>query len=125
MSNELKECRICFTHEETDDNPLISPCQCNGTSKFVHKLCLNEWRNFNRGREAWTKCMECKANYLIYRKYPEETFFYPTSKKLPLLYFVQSFTAFCCGLLLWTIEYHTDYLAIKILNFDQNIHDNK
>lgn len=125
MSNELKECRICFTHEETDNNPLISPCQCNGTSKFVHKLCLNEWRNFNRGREAWTKCMECKANYLIYRKYPEETFFYPTSKKLPLLYFVQSFTAFCCGLLLWTIEYHTDYLAIKILNFDQNIHDNK
>ncbi len=122
MSDEIKECRICFTEEETEENPFISPCKCRGTSKYVHKLCLNQWRNFNREREAWNKCMECKATYLIYRKFPQENFFYP-SKNLPLIYFAQSITSFVIGLLIWTIEYYTNYLAIRILNFNQKEKD--
>lgn len=118
MSDEKKECRICFD-EGTDDDPLISPCNCKGTSAYVHKSCLSNWRNFNRDREAWNICMECHAEYIISRKYPTEKFFYDTNYKLPLLYFLQSVIGFCGALLIWCIEYNTNHLAVKILNFDK------
>ena len=32
-------CRICF-EDENDNNPLINPCKCNGSIRFVHEECL-------------------------------------------------------------------------------------
>ena len=55
------ECRLCFD-EDTLDN-LIAPCKCSGTSKYVHKNCLNEWRMLADNREAYNKCFECNYNY--------------------------------------------------------------
>jgi len=117
MSEEKKECRICFD-EGTDDDPLISPCKCKGTSAYVHKSCLSNWRNFNRNSEAWNICMECHAEYIISRKYPIENFLYDTRYKLPVIYFSESMFGFSGGLLIWYIEYNTDYLAVKMLNFN-------
>lgn len=36
-------CRICLSDEETEENPFISPCKCDGSVKFVHIRCLQEW----------------------------------------------------------------------------------
>ena len=118
MSEEKKECRICFD-EGMDNDPLISPCKCKGTSAYVHKSCLSNWRNFNRDREAWNICMECHAEYIISRKYPIEKFLYDTHYKLPEIYFYESLFGFSGGLLVWCIEYNTDYLAVKMLNFNK------
>ena len=41
-SKENKICKICF-EKETKLNPLISPCLCEGTIKFVHQSCLKNW----------------------------------------------------------------------------------
>ena len=52
-----KSCRICFigdedlTEEErkkkersiNDKNPLISPCSCTGSTKYIHLDCLRLW----------------------------------------------------------------------------------
>jgi hypothetical protein len=35
-------CRICLVEEERDD-PLISPCNCGGTMKFIHLSCFKKW----------------------------------------------------------------------------------
>lgn len=35
-------CKICLSEEE-DNNPLISPCNCTGSMKFIHVGCLKEW----------------------------------------------------------------------------------
>ena len=40
--NTDKQCRICFTNNE-DISPLISPCSCTGSSKYIHLLCLQQW----------------------------------------------------------------------------------
>ena len=40
-ANEM--CRICWVSEEEDHNPLIAPCKCDGTVKYVHLNCLKEW----------------------------------------------------------------------------------
>ena len=70
LDNDI-ECRICFD-EEVDDE-LISPCRCNGTSKYIHRKCLNRWREFQRGREGERHCMECKEEYIVRRRYRWET----------------------------------------------------
>ena len=71
MNNENKECRICF-EEESFDNKLINPCLCNGTSKYVHISCLNQWRNSGTNQMARLQCSECRYNYRIVFLYPSE-----------------------------------------------------
>ena len=36
-------CRICYCDETEVDSPLISPCSCSGTMKFIHFFCLQTW----------------------------------------------------------------------------------
>ena len=38
-----KVCRICNGDEDTDENPLVHPCQCSGTMKNIHLECLRQW----------------------------------------------------------------------------------
>ena len=63
MTNILikKQCRICL--DDNDQDELFSPCKCNGTSKYVHRSCLNTW--IESSSEAKTECMECKYKYQI------------------------------------------------------------
>ena len=35
-------CRVCFCGEE--EGPLLAPCRCRGSVRYVHASCLNEWR---------------------------------------------------------------------------------
>ncbi|CAG9318861.1 unnamed protein product [Blepharisma stoltei] len=37
------QCRICLYDNSTKADPLISPCKCSGTMKYVHINCLKEW----------------------------------------------------------------------------------
>ena len=41
-SDPDKQCRICFSNDEKI-SPLISPCSCIGSSKYIHLLCLQKW----------------------------------------------------------------------------------
>jgi len=40
---ESVTCRICLADEITEENPLICPCKCSGTMKYIHLMCLREW----------------------------------------------------------------------------------
>ena len=42
-SNRL--CRICYGEEENDENPLLQPCTCSGSMKYIHLNCLKTWIN--------------------------------------------------------------------------------
>ena len=71
------ECRICFATENTSNNPLITPCDCKGTLKYVHKNCLQHWREDDEDEEraAFNMCLVCKREYKIKKK---ETFYIPS-----------------------------------------------
>ena len=43
QSNLNLACRICLEKNETEDNPLLTPCKCAGTMKFIHLECLQKW----------------------------------------------------------------------------------
>ncbi|KAM7277398.1 hypothetical protein ACFE04_019264 [Oxalis oulophora] len=53
------QCRICL---ETDGRDFIAPCHCKGTSKYVHRQCLDHWRAVKEGF-AFAHCTTCKAPY--------------------------------------------------------------
>lgn len=42
---QKKVCRICYGEESTEENPLIYPCICKGSMKYIHYLCLKNWMN--------------------------------------------------------------------------------
>jgi E3 ubiquitin-protein ligase DOA10 len=36
-------CRFCMGEENSIENPMITPCKCSGTMKFIHIECLRGW----------------------------------------------------------------------------------
>ena len=38
-----KICRICYQEDDTKENPLIQPCLCSGSLKYIHLNCLKQW----------------------------------------------------------------------------------
>ncbi|GBF99934.1 hypothetical protein Rsub_12627, partial [Raphidocelis subcapitata] len=44
-------------------NPLISPCLCSGSSRYVHRSCLAQWRESNHRRDAAWQCEVCHFRY--------------------------------------------------------------
>eukprot|EP00977_Amphora_coffeiformis_P027308 scaffold34603_cov212-Amphora_coffeaeformis.AAC.1 len=55
---DIKCCRICLDGE--DEPGMIAPCRCKGTSKWVHRACLDQWRAYNAEDLAFSQCMECR-----------------------------------------------------------------
>jgi E3 ubiquitin-protein ligase DOA10 len=56
-------CRICF--EEDIPQNLIIPCLCKGTSLYVHRNCLNEWRVQDADNDNFLRCNQCLFYYSI------------------------------------------------------------
>jgi hypothetical protein len=52
-----KECRIC--HEISDEDKMISPCECSGSIKYVHEECIQKWINIKRSNI----CETCKSTF--------------------------------------------------------------
>ena len=41
-----KICRICYMEEDDEiENPIVQPCHCSGTCKYIHLNCLKQWIN--------------------------------------------------------------------------------
>lgn len=56
-------CRICHC-EGDEDSPLITPCRCTGTLRFVHQACLHQWI-----KSSDTRCCElCKYDFVMETK---------------------------------------------------------
>lgn len=73
-----KCCRICLCEEEIEgDDPLINPCTCKGSMRWVHLLCLRTWmqgrlnmKGENEGNNCFfwrpLECELCKRPYPTY-----------------------------------------------------------
>ncbi|XP_072533987.1 E3 ubiquitin-protein ligase MARCHF8 isoform X1 [Salminus brasiliensis] len=56
-------CRICHC-EGDDESPLITPCHCTGSLRFVHQSCLQQWI-----KSSDTRCCElCKFEFIMETK---------------------------------------------------------
>ncbi|KAM6916789.1 E3 ubiquitin-protein ligase MARCHF8-like isoform 4-T4 [Xenentodon cancila] len=56
-------CRICHC-EGDEESPLITPCHCTGSLRFVHQACLQQWI-----KSSDTRCCElCKYEFIMETK---------------------------------------------------------
>lgn len=53
-------CRYCLSNETPTDDKLIAPCLCSGSSKYVHKTCLEKWLTLRNLSE----CEVCRTRYI-------------------------------------------------------------
>lgn len=60
-------CRICLSDEFDSENPLITPCKCSGTMKYIHLDCLRDWLKSKISIKTFThmisysfKTLECE-----------------------------------------------------------------
>ena len=56
---DVPSCRICFEA----GGELIVPCLCAGSSQFIHRQCLDDWRAVNTGKKPFSQCTTCHFNY--------------------------------------------------------------
>ena len=60
---------MCFDDEDTEDNPLISPCKCRGDTRFVHVGCLRKWHTAEADNQICflssvdATCSVCKTTF--------------------------------------------------------------
>ena len=59
--DDEKRCRVCLEGEE--DGPLVQPCACSGSIKWIHEHCLERWRRTSPREDAAYCCGECRDYY--------------------------------------------------------------
>lgn len=70
-------CRIC-RGEATKKRPLIHPCKCRGSIRYIHEDCLMEW--LKHSQKSTKQCDICNTQYQF------ETIYDPNMpKRVPLL----------------------------------------
>ncbi|XP_044744089.1 E3 ubiquitin-protein ligase MARCHF5 [Chrysoperla carnea] len=66
--SESRCCWVCFATEEDDPNQQwVQPCNCRGTTKWVHQQCLQRWVDEKQkgGGNSRVVCPQCQTEYLI------------------------------------------------------------
>lgn len=62
-------CYMCFDEEDTEDNPMITPCKCSGDTKYVHVECLRKWHTAEADNQICflssvdATCSVCKSTF--------------------------------------------------------------
>ena len=64
LSMEEEYCKICYVGDEEASHPLMSPCLCTGSLKYVHHDCLVRWIKIS-GLEC---CDLCKHPFTMESK---------------------------------------------------------
>lgn len=59
-------CRVCRVEGDAD-MPLIHPCKCSGSVRYVHSDCLKSWLSHTQKRH----CEICGYSYTFTKVYPE------------------------------------------------------
>jgi hypothetical protein len=111
MAEEENICRFCFDKEESE-NPLIDPCKCTGSMKYVHVQCIQQWRSHTINREWMYKCQLCLSDFAIYLRWRKEQMPYIT----PLLQFLVD-KHYIVSILFY-------YIHLTILSFYPSIYSN-
>ena len=59
-------CRFCFESEKGSEGrkKMIVPCDCDGSSKYVHIECLNSWFKANLNTDKYDICNSCNGKYI-------------------------------------------------------------
>lgn len=67
-SDDRRYCWVCFASEDDDTTAAwVQPCNCRGTTKWVHQSCLQRWVDEKQKGNMTGKvsCPQCNTEYII------------------------------------------------------------
>ena len=91
------ECRICY--EDDSKEPLIVPCSCSGSMKYIHTSCLQKWFMHTQN----TMCNVCKQPFEVKRTKTQDTIKFLLESK-----YVTTFFTFVIGCVLLRLSMYFD-----------------
>ena len=62
---EEATCRICWCGELSPDDPLLQPCKCSGSVRFVHKQCNQQWMSSSKRAYCEVSCKPCPVRVML------------------------------------------------------------
>merc|ERR1719431_1609015 len=63
-------CRICQLPSMEPNNPLLSPCRCLGSIRYVHSPCLKKWLEVSSKKNSDPPgCELCQYQYIRHKKF--------------------------------------------------------
>lgn len=68
QEDDRRTCWVCFATEDDDPTiPWVQPCNCRGTTKWVHQNCLQRWVDEKQKGNVSGKvcCSQCNTEYVI------------------------------------------------------------
>lgn len=118
------QCRFCFEQTKKND-PLITPCSCQGSLKYIHQSCIDKWVLTKYGTHvAVAYCEICKDKLLIKST---ETYFIIRRKCLVIaliicifgIFFAYIFIEICCHIKKWfdTLVFNKKWFKIILFIF--------
>lgn len=66
--DDKRYCWVCFATDEDDTSVAwVQPCNCRGTTKWVHQACIQRWVDEKQKGNPSTKvsCPQCNTQYII------------------------------------------------------------
>lgn len=120
---EQFQCRICL---ETDGRDFIAPCKCKGTSKYVHRECLDHWRAVREGF-AFAHCTTCKAPYYLRvhvhadRKWRTLKFRFFVTRDILFIFAVVQLVISSLGYLVYLVDSYQQYWLRVAWGFDSEL----
>ena len=121
-----KICRICYIQEEDEiNNPLVQPCNCDGSMKYIHLQCLSHWIQTHSCEKLETnnkcsiylikpiECELCKTRFPDFIKYKNKIF--------PLINFSNEFKSYLTFESLTFDKYHNKFIYVVSLENPRKI----
>ncbi|KAG5155344.1 hypothetical protein JHK82_013313 [Glycine max] len=120
--SEQIQCRICL---ETDGRNFIVPCKCKGTSKYVHRECLDHWRAVKEGF-AFAHCTTCKAPYHLrvhgaYRQWRTFKFRFFVTRDILLIFLAVQLVIASLAYLVYQIDGYEKYWLRLVWGFGSEL----
>ena len=126
IEKKNKVCRICYMPEEDEDNnPLVQPCICDGSLKYIHLQCLSQWIHTHSCEKLETnnkcsiylikpvECELCKTKFPDYIKFKDRFF--------PLIDFTNEYKSYLTLESLTLDKYHNKFIYVVSLEKDRKI----
>jgi hypothetical protein len=69
------QCRICLGEGPYEDDPLIRPCECTGSIRYVHSKCIGKWLRGRLGLDSFNgsvfffRPLACELCHHVYPSY--------------------------------------------------------
>ncbi|XP_027195851.2 E3 ubiquitin-protein ligase MARCHF5-like [Dermatophagoides pteronyssinus] len=126
--NESRQCWVCLASDDDDDDDeeddkkpdteWIHPCRCNGSAKWVHQNCLQQWidekQKYNSSLNV--SCTQCNTEYLIV--FPQHgKIFYTIELCDRILYSASPLAAITCivGSIYWSAVCYGAFTIMQVL----------